>query len=69
MGFIDVPAGNWEEDAILAAKAAGIMAGKSADTFGHGQPVTREELAAVVAKLWKKDKNNQPGGFFNIVFS
>jgi len=53
-GFKDVPAGNWAEDAILAAKAAGIMAGKSADTFGFGQPVTREELAAVVAKLLER---------------
>lgn len=50
-GFKDVPAGHWAESAIMAAKAAGIMTGRSADTFGLGEPVTREEMAAIVAKL------------------
>lgn len=50
-GFSDVPAGHWAEDAILAVKNAGIMSGRTDGKFGLGDPVTREELAAVMVKL------------------
>lgn len=50
-GFPDVPAGHWAEDAIAAAKEAGIIGGYQDGTFGLGKPVTREEMAAIVANL------------------
>lgn len=53
--FNDVPGGHWAEQAIFVVSKAGIMTGLSDTEFGLGQPVTREQLAAVVAKLLSKE--------------
>lgn len=47
--FSDVPAGHWAEKYIAAVQEAGYMTGYPDGTFGLGKPVTREELAVVVA--------------------
>lgn len=51
-GFADVAADSWAAEAVRAASEAGWMRGTSADTFGANRPVTRAELAAVLAR-WK----------------
>lgn len=51
-GFADVAADSWAAEAVRAASAAGWMRGTGAETFGANRPVTRAELAAVLAR-WK----------------
>ena len=48
--FADTPDGAWYEDAVLWAVRNRIMSGYTADTFGPHDPVTREQLAAI---LWR----------------
>lgn len=52
--FKDVPVGHWAESYIKSVAKEGIMVGYNDGTFGLGKPVTREELAKVVAKLLEK---------------
>ncbi len=51
-GFADVAADSWAAEAVRAASEAGWMRGIGAGTFGANRPVTRAELAAVLAR-WK----------------
>lgn len=51
-GFADVAADSWAAEAVRAASEAGWMRGTGAETFGANLPVTRAELAAVLAR-WK----------------
>ena len=48
MTFRDVPDGKWYTDAIRWAAAKGIVNGYDKDTFGVNDPVTREQLAAIL---------------------
>lgn len=48
--FKDTPDGAWYEDAILWAVQNRIMSGYTASTFGPHDPITREQLAAI---LWR----------------
>ena len=48
--FADTPDGAWYEDAVLWAVRNRIMSGYTASTFGPHDPVTREQLAAI---LWR----------------
>ena len=48
--FADTPDGAWYEDAALWAVRNRIMSGYTASTFGPHDPVTREQLAAI---LWR----------------
>jgi hypothetical protein len=52
--FSDVPAGHWAESSIKQVSEAGLMNGLPDGSFGLGKPVSREELAAVVANLLNK---------------
>lgn len=52
--FKDVPDGKWYTKPIEKAAELGLMAGIAEDEFGVGQPVTREQLATVVVKLYEK---------------
>lgn len=52
--FKDVPKGHWAENAIKAVSEQGIMNGVSDDSFGMGQPITREQMAVIVANLLNK---------------
>lgn len=54
--FKDVPDGKWYTKPIEKAAELGLMAGVSETEFGLGQPVTREQLATVVVKLYEKLK-------------
>jgi predicted DNA-binding antitoxin AbrB/MazE fold protein len=45
-------AGRWSEKAIERAKELGIMSDYEDGTFRPTQPLTREEAAAVVVKMW-----------------
>ncbi|MBR6259513.1 MAG: S-layer homology domain-containing protein, partial [Oscillospiraceae bacterium] len=47
-GFADVAEGAWYEQAVNWAFVAGIVTGKSEDTFAPDDPVTREQLAAIL---------------------
>lgn len=53
-GFPDVPAGAWYEEYVLAAAKSGILTGYPDGTYKPGEPVTRAELAAVVARMLEK---------------
>ncbi|WP_270167619.1 N-acetylmuramoyl-L-alanine amidase [Paenibacillus sp. SYP-B4298] len=46
--FKDVPSEHWAEDSIAVAVKSGLITGLSADTFGLGQPVTREQLCVIL---------------------
>ena len=46
--FSDVKAGSWYCDAVNWAAAAGIASGVTEDTFRPEDPVTREQLAAIL---------------------
>ena len=48
--FADTPDGAWYEDAVLWAVQNRIMSGYTASTFGPNDPITREQLAAI---LWR----------------
>ena len=48
--FADVPAGSWYETAVRWAASQGLMAGYGQHQFGPEDPVSREQLTAV---LWK----------------
>lgn len=48
--FTDTPDGAWYEDAVLWAVRNHIMSGYTASTFGPHDPITREQLAAI---LWR----------------
>ena len=43
-GFTDVPSGHWAAEAVSQCVSRGWFQGKSADTFGVGQPMTRGGL-------------------------
>lgn len=49
--FKDVKDGSWYEEAVDYCAEHGLMVGLSDDEFGVGQPVTREQLAAVAMRL------------------
>lgn len=42
--------GHWAQEAIATASSFGIVSGYDADTFGPDDPVTREQMAAMVVK-------------------
>lgn len=51
--FTDVRPGLWYADGITWAAGAGLVDGYSANTYGPGDPVTREQLAVM---LWRYAK-------------
>ncbi|WP_172195974.1 glycosyl hydrolase 53 family protein [Saccharibacillus qingshengii] len=50
--YADVAAGSWAAEAVRAVTESGWMRGTGADAFGPDRPVTRAEMAAVLAR-WK----------------
>lgn len=54
--FADVEPGRWSEEAIRRVRDSGIMMGYPDGTFRPMRAVTREELAAVVARILDTDK-------------
>ena len=49
--FKDVRDGAWYAEEVERAAELGLMVGISENEFGVGQPVTREQLAAVAVRL------------------
>jgi hypothetical protein len=48
--FDDVPADRWSYAAVTAVVAAGLMSGETSSHFGATDPMTREQLAVVLAR-------------------
>ena len=55
--FSDVPAGHWVYDSISKLAAAGVIEGYGDDTFRGDRPMTRYEMAQIVAKAMAKGAN------------
>lgn len=51
--FKDVSADHWAAEAIRIVRDAGLMSGRADGTFGPNEPVTRAQLAAVLARLMR----------------
>ena len=47
-GFADVPAGQWYTNAISWASANGVVSGYGNGMFGPNDPITREQMAAIL---------------------
>ncbi|NLI96718.1 MAG: S-layer homology domain-containing protein, partial [Synergistaceae bacterium] len=52
--FADVPMNHWAYDAVAQLAASGIVVGYPDGAYKGGQPATRYELAAVVARALAK---------------
>lgn len=50
LSFLDVPNGKWYTDAVRWAASAGIVYGYDKESFGPEDPVTREQLAAILCR-------------------
>lgn len=52
------PPGHWAADAISQCVTQGWFQGKSADTFGVGQPMTRSAFAVVLSRFfgWQEQR-------------
>ena len=57
--FPDVPTGQWYTGAVTWANQNGIVTGRSADVFDPSAPITREDLATVLARFvaWYEKAN------------
>ncbi|WP_347231096.1 S-layer homology domain-containing protein [Paenibacillus sp. DMB5] len=51
--FRDVKAGAWYADSIAAVNQAGIVLGRTADTFVPDSSITREEMAVMVVRAYE----------------
>ena len=49
--FDDVVEGSWYESYVASAVAEGIAAGRSENIFGVGEPITRQDVCVMAAKL------------------
>jgi len=52
--FNDVPAGHWAAKSVATVKRLGLLEGYPDGTFRGSQPVTRYELATILARLVEK---------------
>lgn len=50
ISFTDVPAGSWYEEAVKIATSRGLISGYSDGIFAPDRPITRGEMAVVLAK-------------------
>ena len=50
--FQDVPSNHWAATAIDRCAAQGWFQGKTADTFGVGQPMTRAGFAVALSRFF-----------------
>ncbi|HBV66804.1 MAG TPA: hypothetical protein DEF04_00455, partial [Clostridiales bacterium] len=46
--FTDVDGGQWYTDAVIWANAGGIVTGYGEGRFGANDPITREQMAAIL---------------------
>ncbi len=59
-GFTDVSASSYANDDITCIKALGITTGTTDTTYSPNNPVTREQMAAFLARLWRALGNTCP---------
>lgn len=57
--FKDVNPGDWHEQVIAAVSEAGIVLGRSSDTFAPDDVITREEMAVMVVRAYEHVKGEQ----------
>ena len=60
-GFVDVAASSFASAFISCIKGAGITTGTSPTTYSPNDPVTREQMAAFIARFWRAVGNPCPG--------
>lgn len=61
--FADVPADSWYAETTAAAYANGIVNGTTGGKFEPGKPIAREEMAAMIARIYAKQHGSEaPGG-------
>jgi len=53
--FSDVPAGAWYRGAVGAVVSAGLVYGTSENSFAPDDPITREQMAAMIARYMVKN--------------
>lgn len=51
--FNDVAADAWYADAVASVTEAGIVLGRSKDSFAPGQSITREEMAVMIVRAYE----------------
>ena len=61
-GFSDIPATHYAAPYAAWAKANGIMTGVGGDTFGVNSPLTRQQMAAALAR-YARFQGARPGSF------
>lgn len=61
--FRDVPSTHWAADAIRRSAQAGLIQGKTATTFGLGQPMTRGAFVSVLCRFFQWELVEHTGSF------
>jgi len=56
--FSDVPAGAWYRGMVGAATVAGLVYGTGENSFAPDKPITREQMATMMARLMAKNGLN-----------
>ena len=51
-GYADIPADNWSEDAVNAARDYGLMQGTGEGIFGFGNTITKAEFITVLDRMF-----------------
>ncbi|MEM8706918.1 MAG: S-layer homology domain-containing protein, partial [Actinomycetota bacterium] len=64
--FDDVPAGVWYSDAVEWLADSGITTGTSPNTFSPGDPVTRAQMAAFIARFLQSEGDPGAHGFSDV---
>jgi murein tripeptide amidase MpaA len=65
--FQDIPTNHWAYESIETAKANQLINGVNPTTFGKGRTVTRDQVAAILARISKKaPTTNDPNPFTDV---
>lgn len=54
--FTDIPSDTWYRGMVGAAAKAGLVAGTEPGAFGPAEPITREQMAVMIASLLARQK-------------
>ena len=54
-GFSDIPVDNWSQSYVASAYQNGLMVGFDSETFGYGQPMTRQDICVVMYRVAQKN--------------
>ncbi|WLR50634.1 S41 family peptidase [Bacillus tianshenii] len=68
-GFDDVKKGSYYYGAVAAMKETGIIKGRSEDRFGTNEILTREEMAALIARAFHFEKSGTDAPFLDVAQS